>query len=229
MLYINKNVDLDGSHGPVFEDPKFVASSFIIFPDKFMPIYYPSDKRAAGFVTIEDDGTTVTSCVWDEEAYQEWCEANPEQPSTGGSSYIPTPEQSAVVMMRSVFYAQVADMDDDQIIQCSGLADDWAPGDHKTREVYNANDQTWECFSAYNNAEHPDVTPSDPSWFTFNRPLHGKSVETARPWVKPQHGTTDIYHIGEYMVYTDGNIYKCKRDTNFSPDEYAPDWEVYNG
>lgn len=78
MLYINKNVDSDGSHGPVFEDPKFVASSFIIFPDKFMPIYYPSDKRAAGFVTIEDDGTTVTSCVWDEEAYQKWCDENPE-------------------------------------------------------------------------------------------------------------------------------------------------------
>lgn len=202
------------------------ATGLLEFPDEFMPIYYPEGKRAAGFVTITDNGTTVTSCVWDEEAYQAWCAENPEQPSTGGSNYIPTPEQSAVVMMRAEFSARVADMDDDQIIQCSGLADDWAAGDHKIGDVYNAGDQTWECFAAYNNAEHPDVTPSDPSWFTFNRPLHGKSKETARPWVKPQHGITDIYHIGEYMVYTDGKVYECQRDTNFSPDEYAADWKV---
>lgn len=49
-----------------------------MFPDEFMNIFYPPDKRASGFVTITDDGTTVTSCMWDEEAYQEWCEANPE-------------------------------------------------------------------------------------------------------------------------------------------------------
>lgn len=56
------------------------APGLLEFPDEFMPIFYQSDKRAAGFVTITDDGTTVTSCVWDEEAYQKWCEENPEQP-----------------------------------------------------------------------------------------------------------------------------------------------------
>lgn len=53
------------------------APGLLEFPDEFMPIFYPSDKRAAGFVTIEDDGTTVTSCVWDEEEYQAWCAENP--------------------------------------------------------------------------------------------------------------------------------------------------------
>ena len=28
------------------------------------------------------------------------------------------------------------------------------------------------------------------------------------------------------MVYTDGKIYKCKQDTNFSPDDYKDAWEV---
>lgn len=50
----------------------------LIFPDFFIPIYFPENKRAAGFVKITDDGTTVTSCVWDEEAYQKWCAENPE-------------------------------------------------------------------------------------------------------------------------------------------------------
>lgn len=56
------------------------APGLLEFPDEFMPTFYPEGKRAAGFVTITDDGTTVTSCAWDEEAYQAWCETNPEQP-----------------------------------------------------------------------------------------------------------------------------------------------------
>lgn len=50
----------------------------LIFPDIFLEIYYQLDKRAAGFVTITDDGVTVTSCKWNEEAYQNWCADNPE-------------------------------------------------------------------------------------------------------------------------------------------------------
>ena len=53
------------------------APGLLEFPDEFMPVFYPSDKRAAGFVTIEDDGKRVTSCVWNEEEYQAWCAENP--------------------------------------------------------------------------------------------------------------------------------------------------------
>lgn len=47
------------------------------FPDEFMSEFYKGGKRASGFVDIEDDGQRVTSCVWNEEAYQEWCAENP--------------------------------------------------------------------------------------------------------------------------------------------------------
>lgn len=50
----------------------------LIFPDEFWGIYHMPGKRSAGFVTIADDGTTVTSCIWDEDAYQAWCAKNPE-------------------------------------------------------------------------------------------------------------------------------------------------------
>ena len=140
-------------------------------------------------------------------------------------NFIPTPEQSAVVMMRVAFAQQVKDMESDMVLRCSGLAEPWVPGDHKSGEVYNVGDQTWECFADYDNSTYPDVKPGDPSWFTFNRPLHGKSIETARPWVKPENGTTDIFHSGEYMVFTDEHTYKAKRDTNYSPEEYPADWE----
>lgn len=54
------------------------AGGLLEFPDMFMPEFYKDGKRAAGFVKITDNGTRVTSCVWDEEAYQAWCEENPE-------------------------------------------------------------------------------------------------------------------------------------------------------
>lgn len=203
------------------------APGLVYFPDELISVFYPSDKRAAGFVTIEHDGTTVTSCVWDDEAYQRWAEDNPEQPEPETSNYIPTAEQSAVVMMRAAFAQQVETMDDDVIIQCSGLADTWTPGNHKVGEVYNAGDQTWECYQAYDNDVYPNVKPDDPSWYTFNRPLHGKSPATARPFV-PVQGSHDMYRTGEYMIYTDGKTYRCKSDTNFSPDDYAQAWEVVN-
>ncbi len=56
------------------------APGLLEFPDSFMPEYFKEGKRAAGFVDTTDDGKTVTSCVWNEEAYQAWCEENPEQP-----------------------------------------------------------------------------------------------------------------------------------------------------
>lgn len=69
MLYYNK------SSNRIQSTP---FSGALIFPDEFLQVYYPEDKRAAGFVKITDDGTTVTSCVWDEEAYQKWAAENPE-------------------------------------------------------------------------------------------------------------------------------------------------------
>lgn len=182
-------------------------------------------------VAVQDSGNNytvqkrITKLEPDTEAWEAW---KASQPSTTQSSYIPTPEQSAVVMMRVAFSAQVADMDDDQIIQCSGLADQWEPGNHFVGEVFNAGDQTWECYQAYDNDVYPDIKPTDPSWYTFNRPLHGKSPETARPFV-PVQGAHDMYRSNEYAIWTDGNTYRCKSDTNFSPEDYPDAWEVING
>lgn len=38
--------------------------------------------------------------------------------------------------------------------------------------------------------------------------------------------TTDMYLTGEFMIYTDGNIYKCLSDTVYSPEEYAAHWQI---
>ena len=121
--------------------------------------------------------------------------------------------------------ATSASRTDNENIQISVLYPEWAAGNHVAGEIYNVAKQTWECFQSYDNAVYPDIAPGNSAWYTFNRPLHGTSKETARAWVAPT-GAHDIYRVGEYMVFTDGITYRCKADTNFSPEEYAAAWEV---
>lgn len=117
---------------------------------------------------------------------------------------------------------------DDQKLRASGLYEPWCEGSYAVGDIRNAGNQTWECFQAHDNAVYPDIRPDNLAWFTFWRPLHGTSPETARAFV-PVQGSHDIYKVGEYMIWTDGKCYRCVQDTNFSPEEFAPAWEVYDG
>lgn len=140
-------------------------------------------------------------------------------------------KQSALDALASAIYlarrqVQSAGLTDDyERIRASGLYDAWTAGKYEVGNIRNANGQTWECFQAHDNEEHPDVTPDNSAWYTFWRPLHGKTPETARPFV-PVQGSHDMYHTGEYMIFTDGKTYRCKSDTNFSPTDYAAAWEL---
>ena len=118
-------------------------------------------------------------------------------------------------------------LQDDDKIQASGFYSFWTHGSYSVGDIRNWDGQIWECWTAHDNAIYPDINPDNPqTWANFWRPLHGKTAETARPWTKPWAGTTDMYHAGEYMVYTDDKIYKCLSDTVYSPEEYAQAWEV---
>lgn len=140
--------------------------------------------------------------------------------------YIPK-EQYSMVIFAKIYLKANPPKDSEEKMLISGLYDNWAKGKYGVGDIRNNAGQTWECHQAHDNAVYPDITPDNPSvWATFWRPLHAKSKETARPWVKPQYGTTDMYHAGEYMVYTDEKIYKALRDTVYSPEEYAADWAV---
>lgn len=139
--------------------------------------------------------------------------------------YIPSEAQSAAAVRRMVL-AQLSDLTADAKLRVSGLYDTWQ---YETvceaGDIYNHAGQTWECYAKLDPALNPGVTPDTPAWHNFFRVLHGRTPSTARPFV-PVQGAHDMYRTGEYMVYTDGKIYKCKQDTNFSPDDYKAAWEV---
>ena len=137
--------------------------------------------------------------------------------------YIPSEAQSAAAVGRLVL-AQMAGLDDDARIRVSGLYEPWAAGQFEVGDIRNSGGQTWECFQAHDCAVYPDIKPGGAAWFTFWRPLHGKSPETARPFV-PVQGAHDMYKIGEYAVFEDA-LYRCAQDTAYSPADYAPAWEA---
>lgn len=137
--------------------------------------------------------------------------------------YIPSEAQSAAAAGRMVL-AQMADLDDDSRIRVSGLYESWTAGKYEAGNIRNAGGQTWECFQAHDNATYPDIKPGSAAWFTFWRPLHGKSPETARPFV-PVQGAHDMYRAGEYMVWTDGSIKRATQDTAYSPEDFPGAWE----
>nr|DAQ37311.1 MAG TPA: hypothetical protein [Caudoviricetes sp.] len=109
-------------------------------------------------------------------------------------------------------------------IVCAALLPEWAAGVHKVGEVYAAEGQVWECYQAYDNATHPDIKPGNAAWYTFNRPMHGTSRETARYFVQPK-GAHDIYKAGEWAIHN-GKMCRCKQDTAHSPTDYPQAWEV---
>lgn len=89
-------------------------------------------------------------------------------------------------------------------------------------------EQVWKCRQSYNTSEYPDIYPdNEQTWRTFNIPLHGTSIESAMPWVRPTMAE-DTYKKGEFMVYTDSKYYESLRDTDKSPDEYSADWKCHS-
>lgn len=142
--------------------------------------------------------------------------------------YIPSVTDSLNAFLEDLF-SKNPPQDTKLKLKVSGLYSEWQAGSYNVGDIRNHAGQTWECWTAHDNSTYPDITPDNPqTWANFWRPLHGTSIETARLWVKPWAGTTDMYHAGEYMIWTDSSIYRCTQDTVYSPEEYSSAWEVIN-
>lgn len=100
----------------------------------------------------------------------------------------------------------------------------WKNGIYKTGDV-RLDPETGnpcECIQDHDSIKNTNWTIKER---TLWKPWHSRSPEFALQWEKPT-GAHDIYKTGEYMIYTDGKIYLCKQDTNFSPEEYAQAWQL---
>ena len=99
----------------------------------------------------------------------------------------------------------------------------WKPGAYAVGDVRVYGGIPYRCVQAHDSTQNPAWTPdATPAlWMQY----HGTTPETARPWVAPA-GAHDIYRAGEYMIWTDGQMYKCLQDTAFSPADQPQAWET---
>jgi membrane-bound inhibitor of C-type lysozyme len=99
----------------------------------------------------------------------------------------------------------------------------WTPAVYVIGDVRTENNVPYKCVQAHDSTTNPTWTPSATSslWMQY----HGTSIDTARNWIAPT-GAHDMYKVGEYMIWTDGKIYKCIQDTTYDPVAYAQAWEV---
>lgn len=139
----------------------------------------------------------------------------------------PDPTVALQEIQTQAVLAQIAESEDKTLgIQCMALFPVWKRGNYAEGDV-RTDPETgypYECIVA-----HDSIINSGDDWTIKNRALwsawHSRKKEYALPWEKPETGTSGIYHVGEYMIWTDGTVKKCLRDTNFSPEEYPADWE----
>lgn len=97
----------------------------------------------------------------------------------------------------------------------------WKPAAYVIGDVRAYDSVPYKCVQAHDSTANPDwYPPAVPAlWMQY----HGTSKDTARPWVAPL-GAHDMYLAGEWMIYTDGALYECVQDTNFSPADYPAAW-----
>lgn len=122
--------------------------------------------------------------------------------------------------------AVAGELTDTEIIDSEQSVPDWSENkDYTNTKVGSpvAHDgQIYGLIQPHNAAHYPGTTPATlPALW---RVKHTTNPAKAKPWVQPT-STSDMYLTGECMIWTDGITKRALRDTTYSPDEYALDWE----
>lgn len=137
----------------------------------------------------------------------------------------PDPVAALQEIQTQAVLAQIAESEDKTLgIQCMALFPAYIQNkQHDSGEVatHPETGYPYECMTAYDGSTQQDWTINNR---TLWKPWHSRKPEYALPYEAPT-GAHDMYKSGEYMIWTDGNIYLCNENTNFSPDEYPQAWE----
>ena len=137
----------------------------------------------------------------------------------------PDPSAALREIQTQAVIAKIAESEDKTLgIQCMALFPVYVQNkQHEVGEVarHPETGYPYECMTAYDGTVQQDWTIDNR---TLWKPWHSRKKEYALPWEAPT-GAHDMYHAGEYMIWTDGTVKKCIQDTNFSPTEYPQAWE----
>lgn len=132
--------------------------------------------------------------------------------------------EQARVLRDLIKNASLKDDDKTLVIGLNKYFDTWKQGVYSVGDVrlHPTTKAPYECIMAHDSTVNTDWTIDVR---TLWKPYHSRKKEFALPWEAPT-GSHDMYKAGEYMIWTDGEIYLCKSDTNYSPADYAQAWEL---
>lgn len=128
-------------------------------------------------------------------------------------------------LAKAILSEKLAETEDKTLaIACMALFDPWTPGAYGAGDIRTDPETGYprECILAHDSTVNTDWTITTA---TLWKPYHSRKREYALPWEAPT-GSHDMYKAGEYMIFTDHNVYLCKSDTNFSPEEHPDAWEL---
>lgn len=133
--------------------------------------------------------------------------------------------QEGMIELNKALLSEKLDGNEDKTlaIACMAMFEPWTKGAYIVGDV-RTNPTTgypYECILDHDSTNNPTW---DISVRTLWKPYHSRKKEFALPWEQPT-GVHDMYKSGEYMIWTDGEIYLCKSDTNYNPSEYGQAWE----
>ena len=112
----------------------------------------------------------------------------------------------------------------DDVIADAALLRPWTPGDYAAGDVRVQDGYPYKCCQDHDSSNNPDWDPATQRALWV--PYHAKTAKWALPYVTPT-GAHDAYQSGEYMIWPDGQIYRCNTDnTVWGPDTLPDVWEV---
>ena len=133
-----------------------------------------------------------------------------------------TIEEGTLELNRAILAEKLADNEDKTLaIACMAFFQPWTKGAYEVGDIRTdpATGYPYECILAHDSTVNTDWTISVR---TLWKPYHSRKKEYALPYTDAY----DVYKAGEYMIWTDYNVYKCLQDTNYSPAEYPQAWEM---
>lgn len=119
---------------------------------------------------------------------------------------------------------QTAGISANEVIAMAPVLTPWQAGPQAVSEVRVYEGVPYRCIQAHDSTDNPAWTP--PATPAMWAPYHATEKAYALPWQMPTMAE-DAYNAGEWMIYTDGQTYRCTQDgTVWGPDQTPTHWEV---
>ena len=205
---------------PSYAPPKIIVDGKTIFN--------PTDAllKEQGYKDVETS-EAPTASTQTQQAVPSWTEQKDKIVQTWELKPAhPDPTVALQEIQTQAVLAQIAGSEDKTLgIQCMALFPAYIQNKQHDSEEVATHPETgypYECMTAYDGTVQQDWTIDNR---TLWKPWHSRKAEYALPYEAPT-GAHDMYKAGEYMIWTDGTVRRCKADTDRGPDVLPDNWET---